>query len=874
MFQTRPWNKYEVALLLEAYILISVEHHNISETLSQLSENLRSMEVYVSGHVDDKFRNLNGMHWQYGIIKSAFEDRHYESHNPPKLFLEMIKLYRENKQQFDTILEEAHALIKKSLGCETNNMKSLKDAFIEFYNNLVYKKVNASKFVNCFDQVSEYAQKHGISKRNFWEIDNVREFNAIRTKLSSNRVFKFTYPTDFRLFEHIGKYYSEFLKQLPVESTSPSLITHKERSDFQSKNKLIADQCCANNSSIQSSMTQQKSVDAAPIVRIDEDKPSTSNLCDCIITLNDTTNLSYTKPVFFSISSNANVYVSSWTDLYVKLIQVFFADNAKCFTLNESFGNGTRADIGSKENMIAPKWVCEDVYLETNVSATGIIGKLRYACMLCHTDCDSIKIGYNKKRTSLTARPGAVRYIHLMPNEEKALREVFEKNFKFGYRIDSIIDHNKLERFVSESGIKLPDDFVLKKWIIQESVEHSGKYYFISQLLSMSLCQLFDEAFSTGAQLVYYESLYDANYELLDSNGVTSVELLKNIFEKFNTKYIAYRNYATLINDVNGELRFVEKELLRVWGDDVVRCYTSLYDLLPYIPQEKIRSYLSKSKSFVWNAQEEFANIHNIAISSQDKDSILLFVKQQCSSHGFVTLNDLPISQLLDEYCNVSVFAMQQAVYELLLKEEYELNGKLLSFENNKADLETMIRNYCLSKEEYSFDEINDYASSISGEINRQISFKVAYENLVRIDKEHFISDKLITFDVVEIDKSLSKLFTRDYLPLQDVISFIMFPYCGYAWNRYLLESYCLRFSKEYALLIKSFNNKNVGVIIPKDSDLSYNDVLVDAIVHSNAKYDVDNMENYLYNNGYIAKRTLGNLEELIAQAKKIKEDK
>ena len=73
---------------------------------------------------------------------------------------------------------------------------------------------------------------------------------------------------------------------------------------------------------------------------------------------------------------------------------------------------------------------------------------------------------------------------------------------------------------------------------------------------------------------------------------------------------------------------------------------------------------------------------------------------------------------------------------------------------------------------------------------------------------------------------------------------------------------------------MKTFNDKNVGVIVKKDSELSYNDVLVDVIVHSRMDLDIDCVADYLYNNGYIARRRLGNMEELIMKAKILKEDK
>lgn len=944
----RAWNKYEIALLIEAYLRVKNENKSLDPILSQLSKDLRTMEMSSSSHIDDTFRNLNGMHWQYGFMKKAFEKDEYGTRTPPKSFLEMVSLYRENNEQYLSILNEAHARIHGTL-VEKNQVQSQKLKFADYYESLDYQKYSLSKCVGCIERVAEYAKNHSICKTDFWDINKVQEFNAIRTRLSADRIFKFSCPSDFRLFEKVGKFYSDFLKQL--------------KEQIPVKQPVIKQ-----SSSVVSNETHHEEAEEKPIIVDNANKILMDLNSEFQMYLNDSKELSYTKPVYYSIYSEPKVPVSSWSDLYVQLIKRLYQDRSYRFKLGQSFNCGTRIDIGTKDKMVAPKQICNDVYLETNVSASGVVGKLLAVCAFCSIKPEQIQIGYNKKQNvtssellcnktiasfsewmhrskglgvittqnyisglkkansyalengyisnsifdldgsnlkseimDLLSNPEFSAYnveqhnrfsvalnafvqfkantadveskSHLLDYEMK-LYEILENNFKYGYRDGSIIDRMKLNSFAEQAGIVLPDDSILSKWFIEKGVLANGKYYFISEQLSVLVCDLFEKAFISGAQVVYFETIFEANFDELNENGIASSELLKGIYEKNNGRYIIRRNYATTFSDGNGELIVVEKELSRVWGDTVVRSYSDLYERLPYIPQEKIRFYLSKAESFVWNANEEFACVDKINIDDESSQEILSFVQTQCSKNGFISINDLPIERISDEYYDLSDLAIQQAVYLTLLKGEYNINGKLISFAGDTADLEAMVRNYCSSKEECTFDEINEYVSSVSGESNRQLSFEVAYEHLVRIDKDHFVSENYIVFNIDEIDNEISKFFVRDYLPLQDVISFVMFPYCGYAWNRFLLESFCFRFSRKYSLLLKSFNNKNAGVIVKKGSNMTYNEVLIDAIAHSGAKFDVEIVGEYLYNNGYIAKKRLGNISELIAQAQELKEDK
>lgn len=65
------WDKYEVALLIYAYIQIKNGKEEKIIELKKLSDKLRRKAVNEGLIIDETFRNLNGMQWQLGFVDCA-----------------------------------------------------------------------------------------------------------------------------------------------------------------------------------------------------------------------------------------------------------------------------------------------------------------------------------------------------------------------------------------------------------------------------------------------------------------------------------------------------------------------------------------------------------------------------------------------------------------------------------------------------------------------------------------------------------------------------------------------------------------------------------------------------------------------------------
>jgi len=109
-----PWDKYETALLIEAFWKIENKNGNRIEVLTSLSRDLRQKAVNQGKKIDDKFRNYNGMSLQLVNLESVFFPNRTSINNKTAIFEEIADLYKNDQQQFNILLKEAHRLVDQS----------------------------------------------------------------------------------------------------------------------------------------------------------------------------------------------------------------------------------------------------------------------------------------------------------------------------------------------------------------------------------------------------------------------------------------------------------------------------------------------------------------------------------------------------------------------------------------------------------------------------------------------------------------------------------------------------------------------------------------------------------------------------------------
>lgn len=974
------WDKYEVALLIEACQNIKQGRVNKKAALVELSQNLRQMAINEGLEIDDTFRNLNGMQWQLGFIERAFVEEDYENRTPSRIFVDMVAMYNENQAEFTSILVEAHNKIKGKKDLDADDRKQL---YVKWLNNNTNLSVN--DVVKNIEYVADYAIKHSITKKSLWDISDYKELNVIRLKISGNKFFKLMHGGEHRQFEKNGKLYADFLKEC-YESREPS-VKREEIAEKQSQSKQNEHQ-----SSVEWSSTVASTVATVPA---EMEVPKAN---EQVLNLNNIPDLSFTKPTSATFKG-IELDAYNWKLAYISVLNLLYRVYSGRLNnyIGKSFGCGTRVDLScNSSDLRSPKLISSNysIYAETNLSAYDIAKRMATVLKICGVSSDKLIIKYKRKEAwqnedeevcqviSETAEKPILRkeicvgtsiideYIKWLATEkglsestsrgygstlrvanlkvqemgllngglfdeaDEKLKEVIgnilsdsdfsqynaeqhnrfsaalnaylmfktgesvsgirvrkrnksqetivcpnnlktllRKKFPYGIRVDSEIDIIKLKNFAEMFEVSLPDnDELLKAQIAAGGISFEGKIYFVSDEVYNDIIQKIDDIFAEGFSVVYYEELLGKNFDWFDDKHISSWEFLREILDKKSDDLFIGKNFLRKSAKRINEADAVAIEMESVWGDDVIHTYDEMYERLPYIPDEKIKFYLSYCKKFVWSTHETFAWIDKIIVTEEENQSIIDYVKAECELNGHASIANVPLGNIEEENYQISLTALYDAIYHLILKEEFALNGKILTKKDSEIDALTLARAYCSERGECGLAELNDYVVSINGTENRQITFRAAYDQMIRLDEYKFIADDRVNFDIDAIDSLVEQMIKSEFTSIKSIATFIMFPDCGQTWTHYLLESFCYRFSKKFRLEVINFNDRNAGIIARKEVNLSYVDMLAVAAIRSGLDLRTDIIGEYLYNNGYIARRRGTILNNTVERAKQMKE--
>lgn len=120
MARQLPWDRYEVALLLDAYLRIQEEPQEEKDILADLSKNLRKRAIRLGYTIDAGFRNENGMSLQYQKMKILMTNSAYGFDGPiSRCFHEVVEIYKKDRDWYQMILNKA----RKEAGLEAQEKK-------------------------------------------------------------------------------------------------------------------------------------------------------------------------------------------------------------------------------------------------------------------------------------------------------------------------------------------------------------------------------------------------------------------------------------------------------------------------------------------------------------------------------------------------------------------------------------------------------------------------------------------------------------------------------------------------------------------------------------------------------------------------------
>lgn len=452
---------------------------------------------------------------------------------------------------------------------------------------------------------------------------------------------------------------------------------------------------------------------------------------------------------------------------------------------------------------------------------------------------------------------------------QKRVKNIIASKFKSGYRISSNIDFERFKNYyVDEYGEEFESDAEGLEMLMKSiAVVYDDRAYLYNDE-TVNAVRVYLE--QTDSPCIYIDAFFERLSGELYTFGIFSVDMLKAFIEKNYADVYCKRDYAYLQPYAS------PSDLIRqVFDERETWSFDDLFVRLPWLKQDTIRATLNSSN---YHRIETGVYIHvdNMDLPDSEGEKVVTFVRKRFQIKDYVIANELDLSRFeaLNPHCPFS--SIRDAVFNKFLSNRYSKSGQIITRIGEKLRVLDILEQYCREAKTASFEELNSFEATFDPEGRTHSACLVAAHNvMVRVSADLFVAESMVSFDVERIDETVA-LFCRDnFIPLKNVVDFSLFPYAGYSWNLFLLESYVRKFSRVFKYDVRAVNSANIGVIVRKSYKYEeYDDILAVALAKSpislNNKKAVGD---YLFDNGYIGWRNLGKSEiKVLATAKKLRE--
>ena len=346
-----PWDKYETTILIDACIKVQNKIVLKETAVSEVSADLRKLALFRGYEIDDIFRNKNGISMQMTIMSALLQNKPSGLHNASKLFFDIRDIYINDHNEYTQILAEAKAMI--------NGNENLKNLF----KNYVQQKLGTGSDAIIFavDNIEEFAISTKVLNCPIFNCLTVDTINILRKRVLNNKFFVVKNKKNMNYVQQAMVLLNDFVVSNPTISINEDIQTETQNLDVATTNPEIS---------------------------------------ELTIDFNDIPSLAFTKPQKFTYKEITTINISSWTDLYIKVMREFIDEFSSRLSPGINFFSGERVDLGTAyhlNSMRTPKQMTDTLYLETNLSATDIVKKIKAVMDLCDADYKNLTIYYVNK---------------------------------------------------------------------------------------------------------------------------------------------------------------------------------------------------------------------------------------------------------------------------------------------------------------------------------------------------------------------------------------------------------------------------------------------------------------------------------------------
>lgn len=833
-----PWDIEEAVLMLDMLLKSLDGKLTRKEAIRQVSEKLRRRAVNRGIEFDDIFRNENGITFQMSALEVAYTGRKTKLKQPTKLFVETVNLYRNNRELYEEILKEAENVVEPT---------SVQDEFCS-YLSMQMPTFQLSDAYLMLSDIESFCLERKILQNKLFETTDLETIKRVVQTVDSNRVFRFTYKQNLKKMSTVIHAYYTFLKSYkPDEEKEAKLIIQEaipslpDADSMKQKDDAVS--------------PQDISVPATEKTKL-TDLEERQKFNDWMLSsgMSKATIASYMSSFGQCVKSVAN-YKLCETSLW----NVSNAEDAS-HIYDQLFGISEFYEYNKQQHNRFSAAFRKFIEYRSGGSPASL------------KPSQPARFAIEKMPTRRQENdPVLIRY-----------KELLDKYFQKGFRMESSLDMKKLRRFYQEQyGAELSDeDDLVCQGISSVTILHDGKAYLPDSMLSQEkkekLLQYIEDRFSSGCDAIYYGALFTEFEEAFQGERIYTPEMLKTYLSYINKgNYVLQRSYLAKDYTVQMNPEDDIREYLKEAAGPVE--VERLAAELSYIPEQKIKFALSTNNDFIWNATGEYFYEDCVHFSNSELEWISQFILDGIEERDFVTGNELVeaveahFPDIKEMYQWITPVGMRNVIgYKL--NDRFSFNGNIISKYGEDLSMAEVYAKYCRKHSRFTLDELN----VLKQELGSTIYFDEIYANSLRISQNEFVSQDMAQFDVEATDEAIGRICTGQYMSLQEIRDFGTFPYAGYPWNEYLLEHFVANYSQKFMLLHIGFSaNVCAGAIVKQESSFkNFNDLLVDILANSNIVLDEDSALEYLRQQGYIARRRYSDIGRIVTEAKVVRSKK
>ena len=297
------------------------------------------------------FRNENGITMQMTKIEDLFSGEKFRLSPPPQVFTDVVNLYKKSRPEFNDLLQQAIGGSPLSTSLEEDFFQWLAKKVPD---NLRQKLKNASL------DLDRFFTTYKTLKTPLFDRDTINSIDTVKYAITSNDILRFIHKDKLPLMQTLIEFYCIYLNESQDSHTDEHETT----------------------------IVIPASLPPPPLVG------NTVDLTE--IKLEQYANTKPKQLYYFNDCHD----VKQWNELYTQVARCIYKDfpqQLQGMIGKSLFGEDRRMDIGDDSciyRMKFPKEITKGLYLETHLSATNTVRKIKRLLDLCNIDYKNITIVY------------------------------------------------------------------------------------------------------------------------------------------------------------------------------------------------------------------------------------------------------------------------------------------------------------------------------------------------------------------------------------------------------------------------------------------------------------------------------------------------